>query len=88
MQKKAKIAKSSKIKKKCQKCKKNAKNAKNAKYTKKIDEKQNNPKASKIEVTRNSTLTHLSALCACFISFCISPLSSTLETLSGVDIFF
>ena len=31
----------------------------------KIQEKQNNPKASKIEDKRTSTLTHLSALCAC-----------------------
>ena len=27
--------------------------------------KQNNPKDSKMEDIRNSTLTHLSALCAC-----------------------
>ena len=32
----------------------------------KIHEKQNNPKSSKIEDTRNSTLMHLSALCAFF----------------------
>ena len=40
---------------KCRKCKK----------YKKMHKKQNNPNASKIEDTRNSTLTHLLALCAC-----------------------
>ena len=77
MQKTKKKQKAQKKRKKIKKCKnskiakKQEKKQKYAKHAKKIIQKMfNNPKTSKMlknRYARNSTLTHLSALCACFL---------------------